>query len=29
MPRMSSKLARMDPSSEAWTIRISFYSGQR
>lgn len=24
MPRMSSKLARMDPRRDAWTIRISF-----
>lgn len=24
MPRMSSRLDRIDPSSEAWTMRISF-----
>jgi hypothetical protein len=29
MPRIRSKLARMEPSNEAWTIRISFYAGQQ
>lgn len=27
IPRIKSRLARMEPSSEAWTIRISFYHG--
>ena len=26
MPRMSSKLARMEPMSDACTIRISFFA---
>ena len=25
MPKISSRLARMDPMSEAWTILISFF----
>lgn len=29
MPRIRSKLARIDPSNEAWTIRISSYQGQQ
>jgi len=26
MPRISNKLAKIDPRSDAWTMRISFYS---
>lgn len=26
MPRIKSRFARIDPSSEAWTIRISFFT---
>jgi len=29
MPRIRSKLARIEPSSEAWTIRISFCTSQQ